>query len=78
MSIFESDKTLWSSCEYSSAPSILSIEEDVIYPWEIDVVVDRVLDFQERRMAKTMMTTWLRSSDELMVEGTFEGNPRSS
>ncbi|KAJ8420253.1 hypothetical protein Cgig2_014907 [Carnegiea gigantea] len=65
-------------CEYSSTPSILSIEEDVVYLWEIDVAVDRILDFQERRMAKTTTTARLRSPDELLAEGTSEGNPSSS
>ena len=42
------------------------------------MVVDRMLDFQERRMAKTKTTTRLRSPDELLAEGTSEGNPSSS
>jgi len=29
--IYEPDTPLWSSCEYSSSPSILSIEEEVVY-----------------------------------------------
>ncbi|KAJ8440109.1 LOW QUALITY PROTEIN: hypothetical protein Cgig2_026460 [Carnegiea gigantea] len=33
---------------------------------------------QERRMAKTKTITWLRSPNELLAEGTSEGNPRSS
>ncbi|KAJ8439000.1 hypothetical protein Cgig2_012996 [Carnegiea gigantea] len=66
--IFEPRTPSWSSCEYSSTPSILNIEKDV----EIDVAVDRMVDFQERRMAKTKTTPWLRSPDELLAEGTAE------
>ncbi|KAJ8444402.1 LOW QUALITY PROTEIN: hypothetical protein Cgig2_026606 [Carnegiea gigantea] len=36
------------------------------------------LSRHERRMAKTKMTAQLRSPDELLAEGTSEGNPRSS
>ncbi|KAJ8421743.1 hypothetical protein Cgig2_022426 [Carnegiea gigantea] len=65
------------TCEYSSTPNILSIEQDVIYPWEINMVVDRMLEFQEHRMAKTRITTLLRSPDELLAEGTFEEQARA-
>jgi len=76
--IFELDTPSWSSYEYSSTPSILSIEEDVVYPWEITMVVDCMLDFQECRMAKTKTTALLRSPGELLAKGTFEDSPRSS
>jgi len=26
-------------------PSIMGIEEDVVYPWEIDVAIKRIVDF---------------------------------
>jgi len=38
------------------------------------VAVDRMLDFQDRRMAKTKTTARLRSPDELLVKETSEGN----
>ncbi|KAJ8419411.1 hypothetical protein Cgig2_025508 [Carnegiea gigantea] len=55
-------------------PSLLAL----IDGREIDVAVDRMLDFQECRMAKTKTTTWLRSLDELLAKGTSKGNPHSS
>ena len=78
MPIHGPDTPLWSSYKCSSTPSILSTEEDVIYPWEIDVAIDHMLDFQERRMAKIKLTARLRSPDKLLAEGTFEDNPHSS
>ena len=33
--VYEPGTPSWSTYEYSSTPSILSIEEDVIYPWEL-------------------------------------------
>ena len=47
----------WSSCEYSSTPSILSIEEKVSYLWEINIAAPGLADVQERRMAKTQSTS---------------------
>ncbi|KAJ8428712.1 hypothetical protein Cgig2_028195 [Carnegiea gigantea] len=76
--IHEPDNPSWSSCEYSLTLSILSIERDVIFPWEINVAVDRMLDFQEYRIDKIRLTGRLRSLDELLAEGTSEGNPYSS
>ncbi|KAJ8423713.1 hypothetical protein Cgig2_016464 [Carnegiea gigantea] len=67
--IHEPGTPSWSSYEYSSTPSILSIKEDVVYPWEIDV---------ECRMAKIKMIARLRSPNELLAERTSEGNLRSS
>ena len=32
---FEQGTPSWSSCEYSSTPSVLSPEVEVTYPWEI-------------------------------------------
>jgi len=34
MLIYESGTPSWFSCEYSSTPSVLSVEEEVVYPWE--------------------------------------------
>ncbi|KAJ8445654.1 hypothetical protein Cgig2_009055 [Carnegiea gigantea] len=65
----------WSSCEYSSSPSILSPEVEVTYPWEI-TIASYVPDFQVRRMAKTKSTPRIQSPDELLAEGTL-GNPYS-
>jgi len=45
--IFAPGTPSWSSCEYSSTPSILSIEEEVSYPWVI-TMADFINDFQER------------------------------
>jgi len=39
------------------------------------MAIDCMLDFQQNRMAKIKMTARLRSHDELLAEGTFEGNP---
>ncbi|KAJ8424845.1 hypothetical protein Cgig2_030072 [Carnegiea gigantea] len=61
--IFKPGTPSWSSCEYSSTPSILNIEEDVVYLWEIDVAVNRMHDFQKHRMAKIRMIGQLRSPD---------------
>ncbi|KAJ8423769.1 hypothetical protein Cgig2_023009 [Carnegiea gigantea] len=58
------------------AVDALTIEEDVAYPWEIDVVVSRMTGIQECRMAKIKMAARLRNLDELLAEGTFEGNLR--
>jgi len=57
---------------------MLSIEEHVVYPWAIDVAINRIHDFLERMMAKIRMTTHLRSPNELLAKGTSEGNLRSS
>ncbi|KAJ8423520.1 hypothetical protein Cgig2_011981 [Carnegiea gigantea] len=64
--------------EYSSTTSILSIEEEASYPWEINIAASSLTDVQERSMAMTKTTAWLRSPDELLAEGTSEGNPCSS
>jgi len=54
--MYEIIDCMWSSCERSSTPRIMSIEEDVVYPWEIDVAVNRMLDFQARKLASTRQT----------------------
>ncbi|KAJ8423526.1 hypothetical protein Cgig2_030021 [Carnegiea gigantea] len=46
--------------------------------WEFDRAVDGMLDFRECRMAKIRLTGRLRSPDELLAQGTSEGNPCSS
>lgn len=50
--IYEPSTPSWSSYKYSSTPSILSVEEEVIYPWEIDIVVSRMTDVQDRKLAR--------------------------
>ncbi|KAJ8420701.1 hypothetical protein Cgig2_012719 [Carnegiea gigantea] len=72
--IFEPGIPSWSSCEYSSTPSILNIEEEVSYPWEINIAAPGLTDVQERRMAKPQSTPRIRTPDELLAEGTTEGN----
>ena len=67
--LFEPGTPSWSSCEYSSTPSILSPEVDVTYSWEI-TVANYMTDFQVRRMAKTKSTLCIRSPDEVLAEGT--------
>ncbi|KAJ8425077.1 hypothetical protein Cgig2_028794 [Carnegiea gigantea] len=57
--IFEPGTPSWSRYEYSSAPSILSIEEAVLCPWEI-TITNFLTDFQ--------------TPDELLAEGTTDGN----
>ena len=74
--IFEPDTPASSRCEYSSAPSILSIEQKVSYPWEI-TLVDLMTDFQVQTMTKTKSPPRMRSLDKLLVEGT-QGNPYSA
>jgi len=74
--IFKPQTPLWSSWEYSSTPSILSIETEVSYPWEI-TLANFMTDVQVQRMAKTKSTLMMRSPDELLAEGTVEGNLRS-
>jgi len=76
--IYEPDTPSWSSCEYSFTPSILSIKEEVVYPWEIDVAVSSMTDVEERRMAKIKMTALLRGANELLAAGTAEDSLRST
>jgi len=57
--IFEPDTPSWSSYEYSSTPSILSIEQEVSYLWEI-TLADFMTDFQVGRMAKAKSTFCMR------------------
>jgi len=40
----EPDTPSWSSCGDSSIPSTLTIEEEVVYPWETDVAVSHMTD----------------------------------
>ncbi|KAJ8438700.1 hypothetical protein Cgig2_011883 [Carnegiea gigantea] len=75
--IFEPSTPSWSSCEYSSTPSILSIEKEVSYPWEI-TIADFMNDVPPRRMAKTKSTPRVRTPDGLLAEGTLEGNLHSA
>ncbi|KAJ8424527.1 hypothetical protein Cgig2_000665 [Carnegiea gigantea] len=39
MPIYESGPPFWSSCEHASTPSILRIEEEVVYPRKISVAI---------------------------------------
>jgi len=73
---FEPGTPSWSSCEYSSTPSVLSPKVEVTHPWEI-TIANYMTDFQVRRMAKTKSTPCIRSPDELLAEGT-QGNPCSA
>jgi len=43
--LFEPGTPLWSSYEYSSSPSVLSPEVEVLYLWEI-TIADYMTDFQ--------------------------------
>ncbi|KAJ8421109.1 hypothetical protein Cgig2_009238 [Carnegiea gigantea] len=72
--IYKLDIPLWSGCEYSSTPSILSIEGDVVYPWEINVAISRMTDFQECRLAMSQASQQLKTPNQLMAEGSSEGN----
>ena len=38
----------WSSCEYSLN---LSIEMEVVYPWEINITISHMSDVQEQKLA---------------------------
>jgi len=42
--IYELSTPSWSSYEYSSTPSILSIAGEVVYPWEIEVAISHMTD----------------------------------
>ena len=64
----------WSSIQYSSTPSILSIEEEVVYPWEIDVAVSSLSDVQKCKLARTKTTMRLKTIPELMAVGYSTGN----
>ena len=74
MAIYEPKLPSWSSCEYSSMPSILSIEEEVVYPWEIDVAISCMSNVQECKLLKTKTTVKLKTVPELMAEGYSAGN----
>ncbi|KAJ8420465.1 hypothetical protein Cgig2_031988 [Carnegiea gigantea] len=50
--IFEPGSPSWSSCEYSSTPSILNPEAEVTYPWEI-TIANYVPAFQSNAGAET-------------------------
>jgi len=45
-----------------------------VYLWEIDVAVFHMTDVQERRLAMTKTPLRLKTPDQLMVEGSSEGN----
>jgi len=72
--IYEHRPRSWSCCEYSSTPSILIIEEEVVYPWEIDIAISRMSDIQECKLARTKTTTRLKTVPELMAKGYSVGN----
>ncbi|KAJ8426226.1 hypothetical protein Cgig2_003851 [Carnegiea gigantea] len=74
--LFESGTPSWSSCEYSSTPSVLSPKVEVTYPWEI-TIANYMIDFQVRRMGKTKSTPHIRSLNELLAKGT-QDNPCSA
>ncbi|KAJ8420614.1 hypothetical protein Cgig2_015471 [Carnegiea gigantea] len=71
--LFEPGTPSWSSCEYSSNPSILHPKVEVSYPWKI-TTADFMNDFQVRQMAKTKSISRIRSPNELLAEGT-QSNP---
>ena len=48
MPIYEFGPPFWSSCEYSSTPSILRIEEEVVYPTKIGVAISCMSYVQEQ------------------------------
>ncbi|KAJ8446985.1 hypothetical protein Cgig2_006613 [Carnegiea gigantea] len=65
----------------SNAPSTSSdedIKEEVSYLWEIIIAAPCLTDVQEQRMARTQSTPRIRTPDELLVEGTTEGNLHST
>jgi len=45
--VYEKTDRSWPTCEWSFTPSIMSIDEDVIYPCEIDVTINYMLDFKQ-------------------------------
>jgi len=46
--------------------------------WEIDVAISHMTDIEERRMMKVKVISRLKSPNELLAEGTFEDNLRST
>jgi len=52
---FELGTPSWSSCEYSSTPSVISADVEVSYSWET-TIAEYMTDFQVQRMAKTKST----------------------
>ena len=76
--IYELGMPPCSSCEYSSTPSILGIEEEVVHPWEIDVAVFGMIDVRECKLGMTQTTARLKTIHELMAEGYLEGNSQST
>ncbi|KAJ8442138.1 hypothetical protein Cgig2_011328 [Carnegiea gigantea] len=76
--IHEPDTPSWCSCEYSSTPSILSIEKEVICPWKVDVAVSHMIDVQEHKLARTKTILRLKTPNELMAKEYYEGNSHSS
>jgi len=59
----------WPSYEQSSTPSILSIENEVIHPSEIDVAVNRMTNVYESKLARTKQTMHLKIVPKLMPDG---------
>jgi len=76
--IYESGTPSWSCCEYFSTLSILSIKEEVVYPWEIDVALSRITNVQEQKLTRTKQTVRPKILPELMAEGFLAGNSQSS
>ncbi|KAJ8435297.1 hypothetical protein Cgig2_026389 [Carnegiea gigantea] len=76
--IYEPGTPSWSNSEYSSIPGILSIEEEVVYPWKVDITVSRMSDVQQRKLARTKTTVQLKTVPELMAEGYSVGNSHST
>ena len=59
-------------------PSILSIEDEIVYPWEIDITISLMTDVQERKLTTTKTTALLKTRPRLMIEGCSEGNSHSA
>jgi len=54
------------------------MEEEAVYPWEIDIVISRMSDVQERRLAMTNTTLGLKTPNQLRAKGSSEGKYHSA
>ena len=76
--VHEISYNLWSSCERSFTPSILSVDKEVVYLWEIDVAINHITDFQEHSLVRTKQAMGPKIVPELMAEGLPERNSSCS
>ena len=54
--IYDHGPCSWSSYECCFTPSVLSMEEEVVYPWKINVSISHMSNVQECKLARTETT----------------------